>query len=202
MEHIKDKPKNTKKDFNPKDAIIVFSSFTAVCLAVLLIFVVYDILTIQSFLSFEKPLGMAMIVVIASIGLLLFGMILASFLPSKYIDDTNKSYQNYSLMVIFFFMFLGALFEEILFRGITQNLLFIFIENQWIAIVITTLLFVGIHTQYFKNPIMLINIAIPSLVFGWVYFETNNILVPLFVHFLMNFGITLIFKYGLISLRR
>ncbi|WP_369436145.1 CPBP family glutamic-type intramembrane protease [Lysinibacillus fusiformis] len=46
---------------------------------------------------------------------------------------------------------------------------------------------------------MLINISVPSLTFGWIYFETNNILVPIVVHFLMNLGITLLFKYNILS---
>ncbi|MCU5556695.1 CPBP family intramembrane metalloprotease [Bacillus cereus] len=202
MEYIKDKTQNTKKDFSPKDAALVFSSFIFVCVAVVFALIVYDVFTIQNLLSFDKPLAMTISVVTASIGLLLFGVILTLYIPSKYIDDTNKGYQNYSLLGIFAFMFTGALFEEILFRGIIQNLIYIFIENQWIAIITTTLLFIGIHIQYFKKPIMLINIIVPSLTFGWIYFETNNIIVPFLVHFLMNLGITLLFKYNLISIKR
>ncbi|MCU4788017.1 CPBP family intramembrane metalloprotease, partial [Bacillus cereus] len=140
MEYIKDKTQNTKKDFSPKDAALVFSSFIFVCVAVVFALIVYDVFTIQNLLSFDKPLAMTISVVTASIGLLLFGVILTLYIPSKYIDDTNKGYQNYSLLGIFAFMFTGALFEEILFRGIIQNLIYIFIENQWIAIITTTLL--------------------------------------------------------------
>ncbi|CCF17058.1 CAAX amino terminal protease family protein [Brevibacillus laterosporus GI-9] len=199
---MKDKTKKTKKDFNPKDAVFVFSSFTFICVAIIFILIVYDVLTIHNFLSFEKPIRMIMHICSASFALLLFGVILTLYIPSKYIDDTNKSYQNYSLLPIFVFMLLGALFEELLFRGIIQNLLFIFIENQWIGIIATTLFFLGFHTQYFKKPIMLINISIPSFTFGWLYFETNNILVPFVVHFLMNLGITLLFKYNLIRVKK
>ncbi|WP_068793393.1 CPBP family intramembrane glutamic endopeptidase [Brevibacillus laterosporus] len=199
---MKDKTKKTKKDFNPKDAVFVFSSFTFICMAIIFILIVYDILTIHNFLSFEKPIRMIMHICSASFALLLFGVIVTLYIPSKYIDDTNKSYQSYSLLPIFVFMFLGALFEELLFRGIIQNLLFIFIENQWIAIIATTLFFLGFHIQYFKKPIMLINISIPSFTFGWLYFETNNILVPFVVHFLMNLGITLLFKYNLIRVKK
>ncbi|WP_020062471.1 CPBP family intramembrane glutamic endopeptidase [Bacillus sp. 123MFChir2] len=202
MKNMKDKTKKPKKDFNPKDAVLVFSSFTFICVAVIFILMVNDVLTIQNFLSFDKPIRMIMNICIASFALLLYGVILTLYIPSKYIDDTNKSYQNYSLLSIFAFMFLGALFEELLFRGIIQNLLFIFIENQWIVIITTTLLFLGFHIQYFKKPIMLINISVPSLTFGWIYFETNNILVPFVVHFLMNLGITLLFKYNLIRAKK
>ncbi|GAB0167751.1 CPBP family intramembrane metalloprotease [Lysinibacillus sp. CTST325] len=197
----KDKSKKIKKDFSPKDAIFVFSSFTFVCVAIIFALIVYNVFTIQDFLSFNQPFTMVMSVVLTSFGLLLFGVILTLFIPSKYMDETNQSYQDYSLLSIVAFMFIGALFEEVLFRGIIQNLLLVFLEQPWTAIIITTLLFIGMHIQYFKKPIMLINITIPSLIFGWIYFETNNILVPFLVHFLMNIGMTLLFKYNLIRVK-
>ena len=166
MEYIKNKPKHSEKDISLKDTVIVFSSFTFICLAVVFALVVNDVLTIQNFLSFEKPFAMAICIVAASIGLLLFGVILTLYIPSRYIDDTNKGYQNGPLLGVFFFMFTGALFEEILFRGIIQNLIYVLIENQWIAIIATTVLFLGFHIQYFKKPIMLVNIIVPSLTFG------------------------------------
>ena len=202
MEYIKDKAKHSEKDISLRDAVFVFSSFTFICLAVVFVLIVNDVLTIQNFLSFEKPFAMAICIVAASIGLLLFGVILTLYIPSRYIDDTNKGYQNGPLLGVFFFMFTGALFEEILFRGIIQNLIYVLIENQWIAIIATTVLFLGFHIQYFKKPIMLVNIIVPSLTFGWIYFETNNIFVPFLVHFLMNFGITLLFKYNFIRVKR
>ena len=202
MGHLIEKPKTTKKAFNPKDAVLVFSSFSFVCVAIIFALIVYDVLTIQDFLSFDNPLKMVMGIVIFSIGLLLFGIIISLCIPSKYIDDTNKSYQNFSVSTIIAFLFIGALFEEILFRGIIQNLLYVFMENQWLAIIITTLLFIGMHIQYFKKPIMLLNITVPGLAFCWIYFETNNLLVPLLVHFLMNLGITLLLKYNLIRLKK
>lgn len=202
MQSEKDITKKTKKDFNPKDAVLVFSSFTFICIAIMFILNVYDILTLQNILSFDKPIKMILNIIVASFALLLFGIALSLYIPSKYIEDTNNSYQQFSLLSIFSFMFLGALFEELLFRGIIQTLLFVFIENQWIAIIITTLCFLGFHTHYFKKPIMLINISVPSLTFGWIYFETNNILVPFIVHFLMNIGITLLFKYNVLSIKK
>ena len=202
MENLIENHKSTKKAFNPKDAVIVFSSFAFICVAIIFALIVYDVITIQDILSFDKPLKMVMSIVICSIGLLLFGIILTLCIPSKYIDDTNKSYQNFSVSTIIAFLFIGALFEEMLFRGIIQNMLYVFIENQWIAIIITTLLFIGMHVQYFKKPIMLLNITVPSLTFSWIYFETNNLLVPFLVHFLLNLGITLLFKYNFISSKR
>jgi len=202
MQQIKKQPQtsNTKKDFKTKDAIIAFTSFAMVCVAIIIALMAYDIFTIQNFLSFNHPMVMLIEVAAASSGLILYGIVLTVFISSTYIDDTNKSYQNNSLLNIIVFMSLAALFEELLFRGIIQNVLFVlFIEQQWTAITVTTLLFLAFHTQYFKKPVMLLNISIPSLVFGWIFVETNNILAPFLVHFAMNVAMTLLFKYNLLS---
>ncbi|MDR6721689.1 membrane protease YdiL (CAAX protease family) [Paenibacillus amylolyticus] len=202
MEPHKEKPTNTTKNFSPRDAGLVFLSFSFICAAIIFALIINDVLTLQHFLSMDSPLEMIGIIVFSTIGLLLFGVILSSYIPAKYIDDTNKSYPDSSIPTLLLFMFVGALFEEMLFRGIVQNVLYLFIESKWIAILTTTLLFIGFHIQYFKKPIMLINITIPSLVFGWIYTETNNLAVPVLVHFLMNVGITLLFKYNIIRLKR
>ncbi|KQY94332.1 CAAX protease [Paenibacillus sp. Root52] len=202
MEPHKEKPTNTTKNFSPRDAGLVFLSFSFICAAIIFALIINDVLTLQHFLSMDSPLEMIGIIVFSTIGLLLFGVILSSYIPAKYIDDTNKSYPDSSIPTLLLFMFVGALFEEMLFRGIVQNVLYLFIESNWVAILTTTLLFIGFHIQYFKKPIMLINITIPSLVFGWIYTETNNLAVPVLVHFLMNVGITLLFKYNIIRLKR
>lgn len=202
MEPHKEKLTNTTKDFSLRDAGLVFLSFSFICAAIIFALVINDVLTLQHFLSMDSPSKMIGIIVFSTIGLLLFGVILSSYIPAKYIDDTNKSYPDSSIPTLLLFMFVGALFEEMLFRGIVQNVLYVFIKSNWIAVFTTTLLFIGFHIQYFKKPIMLINITIPSLVFGWIYTETNNLAVPVLVHFLMNVSITLLFKYNIIRLKR
>lgn len=190
-----------KKEFNPKDAIIVFISFIAVCGAVLFALLKNNLLGSQSLFSFQEPSKLIGSTVSVSLGLLVFG-ILATFLtPSKYIDETNKSYQNQSFPQLLSFLFVGALFEELLFRGIIQNVLFTFLHNSWLAIIVTTLLFLTLHVLYFKKPIMLLTIIVPSLAFGWVYFTTGNLLAPFIAHFVLNLGMTLLFKYEMIKVR-
>ncbi|PIC99571.1 CPBP family intramembrane glutamic endopeptidase [Sporosarcina sp. P29] len=198
MDHVKNSLENKKPAFKMKDAISMFSLFTFICFAVIFAFVIFDVLAIQNVLSFDKPIESIMIALVSSVALLIFGVVLAFAIPSHYIDDTNKTYQDHSLTSIITFMFIAALFEETLFRGIIQNLLYISTNVQGIAIVLTTLLFLIIHIQYFKKPMMLVTICIPSLVLGWIYFKTNNILVPVFVHFIMNTGMTILFKYKIL----
>ncbi|MEA0565930.1 CPBP family intramembrane glutamic endopeptidase [Lysinibacillus irui] len=191
-----------KKEANPKDAVLVFSSFSFICLAIIFMLIVYEVVNIEQYLTFNHPAQLLMYVIIATFALVLYGVILTYVVPSNDIDDTNKSYQMYSLQEIFAFMLLGALFEELLFRGIIQNVLYIWLDHQWMAMLITTCLFLAIHVQYFKKPIMLLNISIPSLTFSWLYFITYNILVPIIVHFLMNLGITLLFKYNVLNVKK
>lgn len=202
MNYTEDKSENINRSFKLKDAVFVFFSFTLICVAIIFSLIVSDVLTIENFLSFHKPIESFVISMIASVMLLLFGIILTLKQPSNYIDDTNKTYEDDSLPAIFIFMFIAALFEEVLFRGIIQNLILLFTNQQWIAILLTALLFITFHVRYFKKPMMLLNIFIPSVVFGWVYVKTDNILVPVFVHFIMNFGMTILFKYKLISFKK
>lgn len=140
MESLKDQPIHSKKEFIPKDAITVFGSFTFICMAVIFIFVVYDLFTIQHFLSFSQPISMAVSVVIASMGLIMFGVILTLFTPSNYIDETNMSYQNYSVLHIFGLCFSGHYLRSFC-LGDYSNFNFSFADSWWTAIIITTLLF-------------------------------------------------------------
>lgn len=201
MDHSTQTPQQAKKEFKPKDAVLVFLVFALISAAVIFALVIYDVLTLQDLLSFDNPLQLALYVVLPFISLMLFGIILTLLTPASYIDETNKSYQNYSLAAIVCFTLAGALFEELLFRGIIQNVLNLYLPQPWLAIGITTVLFVGMHVQYYSKPLMLLNITIPSLVFGWIYVQTHNLLVPILVHFLMNLGITLLFKYKVIQMR-
>jgi uncharacterized protein len=122
-------------------------------------------------------------------------------IPSNYIDNQNKQYQTSSISALFSLFLFGSLFEELLFRGIVQNLLLLYIEESWTGIFITSLLFLALHVQYFKKPLMLFNILLPSLAFGWVYVKTSNILAPIIAHFFLNFVITILFKYRILKLK-
>ncbi|ARF16122.1 CPBP family intramembrane glutamic endopeptidase [Sporosarcina ureae] len=202
MDQVENRYEKSTQDSKTKDMIIVFSSFTFVCFAIIFGLLVYDVLTIQNLLSFDQPMKSIMILVISSIALVVYGVVLTFIIPSNYIDDNNNSYQDDSLSKIFILMFIAAMFEETFFRGIIQNVLFLFTTHEWVAILLTTGLFLLIHIQYFKKPIMLLNICIPSLIFGWIYFKTNNLLVPILVHFIMNIGMTTLFKYKIISVKK
>lgn len=63
----KNENKSMKKVFCPKDAIVSFSSFSFICLAIIFSFIVYEVLTIQNLLSFDQPIKMTMNIFSASL---------------------------------------------------------------------------------------------------------------------------------------
>lgn len=193
---------NTKKVTSPKEMLIGYASLVLICLSVLIVFVVTEIVTIPELLSWDHPLLITLLVFAGSVGLILFGIILAYITPEQHIDETNKSYQDYSIPYIIVFMGLAGIFEELLFRGIIQNLLYMFFDMEWLAVVVTSLVFIAFHFSYFKKPIMFVNIAIPSFVFGVLYIATDNLLTPVLVHILMNVTMTILFKYNVLSLKK
>lgn len=76
---------------------------------------------------------------------------------------------------------LGPIFEEIFFRGVILN----YLRNKyliWISILICSLLFALIH----GNILLVVSTFIPSLLFSYVYYKTNDLKYPILLHSLVN----------------
>ncbi|MFN3403452.1 MAG: lysostaphin resistance A-like protein [Cytophagaceae bacterium] len=72
--------------------------------------------------------------------------------------------------------------EELLFRGILQNEIFQATRNAHVAIWIAGFLFSFIHFQFFGFfPRLLLGVL-----FGYFYYWSGNILIPMILHFLNN----------------
>jgi uncharacterized protein len=80
--------------------------------------------------------------------------------------------------------------EELLFRGVVQRRLRVAF-SPWAAIAISALIFAGIHTlaladDWAARATTVAVLFVPSVVFGWVYEKTRNLVVPALVHGLYN----------------
>ncbi|MES2517706.1 MAG: CPBP family intramembrane glutamic endopeptidase [Bacteroidota bacterium] len=85
---------------------------------------------------------------------------------------------------------LAGVSEELLFRGVLQNIILRACGNPHLAIWIAAFTFSFIHFQFFGFiPRMLL-----GALFGYLYFWTKNLWVPMFAHFVNN-GFTLIMAY-------
>jgi uncharacterized protein len=102
------------------------------------------------------------------------------------------------LVNFFMIALLPAFCEEILFRGVLANLLRKWTGNIHWAVIISALVFAGIHLQFYGFlPRFLL-----GLMFGYLFFQTGSLWIPIVAHFTNNFLAVLIeylFRKGIIS---
>lgn len=86
------------------------------------------------------------------------------------------------ILVLIIMAFFPALFEELFFRGILQNVLVKWWKQPLLAIIITSLLFSLIHASIY----LFLTRALLGFVLGWMYFKTRNLWVNIVAHFINN----------------
>jgi membrane protease YdiL (CAAX protease family) len=86
------------------------------------------------------------------------------------------------VLAIFIVALLPAMFEELLFRGVLQNLLVRWIKKPVVALIITSLLFSLIHSSYY----LFISRFVLGYALGLLFFKTKNIWINIFAHFMNN----------------
>jgi membrane protease YdiL (CAAX protease family) len=87
---------------------------------------------------------------------------------------------------------LPAIGEELVFRGMFQNEFFRATGNAHLAIWFSAIIFSTIHFQFYGFvPRLLL-----GALFGYLYFWSGNLLIPMFAHFLNNaFGVIMIYLH-------
>ncbi|CAH0345578.1 CPBP family intramembrane glutamic endopeptidase [Bacillus sp. CECT 9360] len=126
--------------------------------------------------------GTAAIVVIG------WDLFMMRILPESFQDDggvNERIFKSLSYPMIFVVALLVAVSEEILFRGVIQTHLGLF----W-----TSLIFALVHYRYLFNWYLFINITLLSFFIGILFEVTNNLLVTIFAHFLIDFILGIIVK--------
>ena len=86
-----------------------------------------------------------------------------------------------------------AIGEEILFRGVIQT---------HFGLIAIELIFALVHYRYLFNWFLFVNIIALSFLIGFIYLQTENILVTIFMHFLIDFLIGCIIRYKYIKKQR
>ena len=107
---------------------------------------------------------------------------------TKFLTDFKTPSQLMIAMVVV--AVLAGVSEELLFRGILQNIALRAFGNPHLAIWFAAFVFSFIHLQFYGFfPRMFL-----GALFGYLYFWTKNIWVPIFAHFVNN-GFTLLMAY-------
>jgi len=85
---------------------------------------------------------------------------------------------------------LPAVGEELVFRGMIQNEFFRGTRNAHFAIWISAIIFSAIHLQFYG----FIPRVLLGALFGYLYYWSGNLLIPMFAHFFNNaFGVIMIY---------
>ena len=118
---------------------------------------------------------------IAGVAVVLLDLILMKLLPSHYYDDgglNERIFRSRSIPQIAFIAAIVAVPEELLFRGMIQT---------HFGLISASIIFAIVHYRYLFNWYLFLNVIGLSFFIGYVYLQTNNILVTIFMHFLIDF---------------
>jgi uncharacterized protein len=107
---------------------------------------------------------------------------------TKFLTNFKTPSQLFVAMVVV--AVLAGISEELIFRGVLQNITLRAFGNPHVAIWFAAFVFSFIHLQFYGFfPRMLL-----GALFGYLYYWTKNIWVPIFAHFVNN-GFTLLMAY-------
>ncbi|MDM5229334.1 CPBP family intramembrane metalloprotease [Cytobacillus sp. NJ13] len=164
------------------------------------------ILSIILFNSFEEfqalfvfdDINILVIGAAAGAAVVLIDIVLMKVLPEKLYDDgglNEKIFQNRNFLHIAFIAAVVAFSEELLFRGVIQT---------HFGLAISSLIFALVHYRYLFNWFLFVNIITLSFLIGYIYHITNNLLVTIVMHFLIDFllGILIRKRYLVKSKRK
>ncbi|WP_242926374.1 CPBP family intramembrane glutamic endopeptidase [Pontibacter vulgaris] len=85
-----------------------------------------------------------------------------------------------------------AIGEELVFRGVVQKQLHRWTGNPHVAIWVAALIFAAIHVQFFG----FVPRAVLGALFGYLYYWSGNIIVPIVAHFVNNgFSVLLLYLH-------
>ncbi len=103
----------------------------------------------------------------------------AALIVEAFFRETSISWLILNLFMI---AIIPALGEELLFRGVLQNLFVKITRNIHVGIFITAIIFSTFHFQFygFLPRLML------GILFGYLYYWSKNIWIPIIAHFINN----------------
>lgn len=126
----------------------------------------------------------------AGILVVLFDTIMMKILPKSYYDDGGLNAKIFSKRPVWHIAVISlvvAISEEILFRGVIQT---------HFGLIISSAVFALIHFRYLFHWYLFLNIVALSFFIGYIYVITENLFVTIFMHFLIDFLLGVIIKYG------
>ncbi|WP_079509591.1 CPBP family intramembrane glutamic endopeptidase [Mesobacillus jeotgali] len=116
-------------------------------------------------------------------------VLLMKYMPKRYYDDgglNERIFKNRSVIQILLIAAMVAVSEEVLFRGVIQT---------HTGLVLSSFIFAVVHYRYLFNWFLFTNIVLLSFLIGYIYMVTNNLVVTIVMHFMIDFILGLIIKF-------
>jgi uncharacterized protein len=168
---------------------VIYSQLLFIVIAALLSLVLFEDLRTWTFIIQFDISEVVYFGILPGILIVLVDLVLMRFLPSKHYDDggiNKRIFSDISIDKILLLTFLIALSEELLFRGVIQtNFGYIFASVS----------FAIVHVRYLRKPVLLISILFVSFLIGYMYEVTDNLLVTIFSHFIVDFLLGIFIRY-------
>ncbi|MEX2104857.1 MAG: CPBP family intramembrane glutamic endopeptidase [Bacilli bacterium] len=123
-------------------------------------------------------------------------VLLSSHVPARLLDDGGMNeliFHKRSVVHIAIIALLVSFCEELLFRGIIQ---------PYLGIWLTGLLFTVIHFRYIKKWIILVNISLVSIGLGVLVELTGQLLPAIVGHFAIDFVLGILIRFKLIKKKK
>ncbi|QFK71836.1 CPBP family intramembrane metalloprotease [Pradoshia sp. D12] len=116
----------------------------------------------------------------AGLLVVLYDLLSMRYLPERYFNDGGINQRIFSSLngrQLVFIVLLVSISEELLFRGIIQTYV-----GLWMA----SLIFALIHIRYLYNVYLFVNILLLSFFIGFIYEWTGNLFVTIAMHFTID----------------
>lgn len=124
---------------------------------------------------------------------IIIDVVLMYMLPKKYYDDggvNKKVFRNRSVFEILCIAFLVACAEELLFRGVLHTTY---------GYIFASIAFGIMHIRYLTKPVLLVSVLLISFYLGWMFEVTNNLVVTITAHFMIDFILGLMIRYKIMG---
>ncbi|OZM57239.1 hypothetical protein CIB95_07180 [Lottiidibacillus patelloidae] len=160
---------------------------------ILYYFLFDDLFAITDYLNFNVNQILIYSIPTAAL-VIIIDIIISKQVPKQLIDDggiNQRIFQHLSLSNIILLSATVSIVEEFVFRGVLQ---------VKFGLVLASIIFALLHFRYLKKVVMLTLVVAISFLLGLLFYWTNNLLVTIVTHFLIDVTLGIFVRYKLINL--
>lgn len=120
--------------------------------------------------------------------IVLIDLFMMHLFPEKWYDDggiNKRIFKKRSIADIFVIVSIVSIAEELLFRGVLQTVF---------GYIVASTIFTLVHIRYLTKPVLFISVFVTSFYIGWLFAMTENLLVTITAHFIVNFLLAIIIR--------